>query len=184
MNCLLTTWLTSLTTTWWKYHTWFVEKNGCLQLRCTYCCTVLSVGKIQCLNSLTCHCCWNRTETVNWASATVTVWDSLYSHWNGTTRKQEKFLLDTVNQAICRKRLSTSWLCWDGIQVTTRKLCQWMNSSNCSICIVAAKLVRNSTMKKGNGSTMNISWWRVTKKSHSCLCRFWRNMALKLRWIR
>lgn len=71
--------------------------------------------------------------------------------------KQEKFLLDTVNQAICRKRLSTSWLCWDGIRVTTRKLCQWMNSSNCSICIVAAKLVRNSTMKKGNGSTMNIS---------------------------
>ena len=31
-------------------------KNGCLPLRCTYCCTVLSAGKIPCRNLLTCLC--------------------------------------------------------------------------------------------------------------------------------
>ena len=54
-----------------------------------------------CRNSCTCHCCSSPTGKASSASATATAWDSLYSHWNGTTRSRARFHRDTARPDTC-----------------------------------------------------------------------------------
>lgn len=129
----------------WKSHMLSVVKNGCHLWHFMYYYMKQWVGMHQ--NLLIFHLSWNLEGKGKLSKRDGDKFGFLYSRLTLPIRLQEILLLVTVKKVIYRK-LSSIWLpCWDGLQLTIKRLWVWMKWLKNSILIKFIKPEQDSVLK-------------------------------------